>query len=266
MVITKDNTIHNVEIHNGVTYNNSILPMVIVAYYYTNSSNERIHLYNNDSSISNAVYNGTVTGDYYTFPSSGSHEVVINLKSTTFNPSIFNNIIHVRKINIGQNITNITRKTYRYENNDGYWFTQTTVEAGNPVYHSVGAAVIETATNKLVLGGSESTIDSSVTVLGRYAFARAMNSNKYSPGTSTYWSITIPNTVREIEDYCFDAVQKINRIDLYGRPTLSQYSLKMFLGTINTSTLHIKQGTSIANTYWKTVLIDDRRWLFCADL
>ena len=247
MVIAKDNTIHNVEIHNGVTYNNSILPRVIVAYYYTNSSNERIHLYNNDSSISNAVYNGTVTGDYYTFPSSGSHEVVINLKSTTFNPSIFKNITYVRTITIGKNITNITRKTYTYGNDDRYWFTQTTVEAGNPVYH-------------------RSTIDSSVTVLGRYAFAHAMNSDKYSPGTSTYWSITIPNTVREIEDYCFDDVQKINRIDLYGRPTLSEHSLKMFLGTINTSTLHIKQGTSIANTYWKTVLIDDRRWLFCADL
>lgn len=264
MVIAKDNTIHNVEIYNGVTYNNSIRPGVIVAYYYTNSPNERIQLYSNDSSISNAVYNGTVTGDYYTFPSSGSHEVVINLKSTTFNPSIFKNITYVRTITIGKNITNITRKTYG--NNDGYWFTRTTVEAGNPVYHSLGGAVIETAANKLVLGGAESTIDSSVTVLGKYAFAHAMNSNSVSPGSSTYWSLTIPNTVMEIEDFCFDDVHKFNRIDLYGRPTLSQYSLKWSLGTNNTSTLHIRQGTSIANTYWQTDLIDDRGWILCADL
>lgn len=264
MVIAKDNTIHNVEIHNGVTYNTSILPGVIVAYYYTNSSNERIQLYNNDGSVSNAVFNGAVTGAYYTFPSSGSHRVVINLKNNTFNPAIFKNITYARAINIGKNITNITRKTY--SNNDGYWFTRITVEAGNPVYHSLGAAAIETATNKLVLGGAESTIDSSVTVLGSYAFARTMDSNSVTPGSSTYWSLTIPNTVREIEDYCFDDVSKFNRINLYGRPTLSQYSLKWWLGTANTSTLHIRQGSSIADTYWKTDLIDDRGWILCADL
>lgn len=264
MVIAKDNTIHNVEIHNGVTYNNSILPGVIFAYYYTNSPNERIQLYINDGSVSNAVFNGAVTGPYYTFPSSGSHRVVINLKSNTFNPAIFKNNIYVRTISIGKNITSITRKTVG--NNEGYWFTRTTVEAGNPVYHSLGAAVIETATNKLVLGGAESTIDSSVTVLGSYAFANTMNSDTVSPGSSTYWSLTIPNTVREIEDFCFDNVHKFNRINLYGRPTLSQYSLKWSLGTNNTSTLHIRQGSSIANTYWKTELIDNRGWILCADL
>lgn len=263
MVITKDNTIHNVEIHNGVTYNTSILPGVIVAYYYTNSPNERIQLYSNDGSVVNAVFNGAVTGAYYTFPTSGSHRVVINLKNNTFNPAIFKNNIYVRTINIGKNITNILPKTGN--TNDGYWFTRATVEAGNPVYHSIGSAVIETSSNKLVLGGAESTIDSSVTTLGSYAFAYVKNSNSVSPGTSTYWSITIPDTVREIEDYCFDDCKKLHRINLYGRPVLSQYALKYLLGD-NTSELHIKVGTSIAGTLWYDDLIYDRGWILCVDL
>lgn len=263
MVIAKDNTIHNVEIYNGVTYNNSIRPGVIVAYYYTNRPKERIQLYSNDGSVVNAVFNGTVTGDYYTFVSPGSHEVVINLKSTTFNPSIFKNITYARTINIGKNITNILPKTGNI--NDGYWFTRATVEGGNPVYYSIGSAVIETSSNKLVLGGANSTIDSSVTTLGSYAFAYVRNSNSDSPGSSTYWSITIPNTVKEIEDYCFNSCTKLHRINLYGRPVLSQYSLKYFLGD-NTSELHIKVGTSIAGTLWRDDLISDRGWTLCADL
>lgn len=263
MVIAKDNTIHNVEIHNGVTYNNSILPGVIVAYYYTNSPNERIQLYRNDGSVVNAVFNGAVTGAYYTFPTSGSHRVVINLKSNTFNPAIFKNIEYARTINIGKNITNILPKTGN--TNDGYWFTRTTVEGGNSVYRSIGSAVVEKATNKLVLGGSESTIDSSVTVLGSYAFAYVKNSNSVFPGTSTYWSVSIPATVMEIEDYCFDNCKKLHRINLYGRPTLSQYALKYFLGG-NTSELHIKVGSSIAGTLWYDDLIYDRGWILCADL
>ena len=47
-----------------------------------------------------------------------------------------------------------------------------TVEEGNPIYHSAGNCLIETATKKLVLGSDNSVIpnDGSVTSIGMDAF------------------------------------------------------------------------------------------------
>lgn len=266
MVIAKDNTIHNVEVYNNTTYNNSVVPGIVKAVYYTNSTNERIQLYTSDSNIDYVVIDGVkITGAYYTFVSAGNHTVTFYLKSNTFNPAMFRNREYVRSITIGKNITEIKQKTIN-SSSDGYWFTRAFVESGNPFYDTRGYGVVETATNKLVLGGAETTIASTVTTLGSYAFAYAKNSNTSSPGTSTYMSFVIPRTVTEIENYCFNRVGKLHRIDLYGRPTLSQYSLQQSLGQSNTSELHIRVGTSIAGTLWYDDLIYDRGWILCVDL
>lgn len=265
MVIYKNNTSHNVEVYNNVTYNNSVIPAIVTAVYYT-YANDRIQLYNGDNNIDSVVINGAkVTGAYYTFTTAGSHTVKYYLKSGTFNPGMFRNIQNIRTITIGKNVSGISQKTI-INNSDGYWFTKAFVDEGNPFYHSRGGAVIETASNKLILGGAESTIDSTVTTLGSYAFGYIKWCDTSSIGTDKYKNFVIPNTVNEIENYCFDRVDKVNRLDLYGRPTLSQYALQNFFGTSNTSELHIKVGSSIADTLWYDDLIYDREWVLCADL
>ena len=70
-----------------------------------------------------------------------------------------------------------------------------TVAYGNPVYHSSGNCLIETA-SKTVIGGCKNSIiptDGSVTSIGSFAF----------DGCSGLTSITIPNTVTSISNSAF---------------------------------------------------------------
>ena len=70
-----------------------------------------------------------------------------------------------------------------------------TVESGNPVYHSAGNCLIETASKTLVAGCQTSVIpnDGSVTSIGEYAFY----------GCDSLTSIMIPNSVTSIGEYAF---------------------------------------------------------------
>ena len=70
------------------------------------------------------------------------------------------------------------------------------VESGNKVYDSRNNcnAIIETKTNTLTLGCNGTTIPTSVTVIGNYAFYRCQGMT----------SLNIPNSVTQIGNYAFD--------------------------------------------------------------
>ena len=70
-----------------------------------------------------------------------------------------------------------------------------TVVPGNPVYHSAGNCIIETATGTLIQGCNNSVIptDGSVTSIGDYAFSYC----------TSLASVTIPNSVTSIGSYAF---------------------------------------------------------------
>ena len=84
--------------------------------------------------------------------------------------------------------------------------TSITVESGNPVYHSSGNCIIETASKTLVVGCKNSTIptDGSVTSIGSNAF--------YSCNDLT--SITIPNSVTSIGGYAFYDCNSLTSINI----------------------------------------------------
>ena len=73
--------------------------------------------------------------------------------------------------------------------------TSLTVAEGNPVYHSAGNCIIETASKTLVAGCKASVIpaDGSLTSIGEYAFY----------GCSSLTSVTIPGSVTSIGEYAF---------------------------------------------------------------
>ena len=74
--------------------------------------------------------------------------------------------------------------------------TSITVASGNPVYHSEGNCIIETASKKLIAGCKSSAIpdDGSVTSIGEYAFC----------GCSGLTSIEIPDGVTSIGSFAFE--------------------------------------------------------------
>ena len=82
---------------------------------------------------------------------------------------------------------------------------QITVEPGNPVYDSRDNcnAIIETQTNRLLIGCMNSVIPSTVTTIGGHAF--------YGSGLTT---ITIPNSVASIEEQAFRFCTSLTSITL----------------------------------------------------
>lgn len=129
-----------------------------------------------------------------------------SLKSVTITGSnilygAFSNCGNITSITIGKNVTNINNCAFNGCGN----LNQILVEKGNMVYHSSGNCLIDTGMKMLILGCQNSVIpaDGSVTSIGKYAFSRYddMLYGLTSPEGVT--SITIPDSVRSIDDHAF---------------------------------------------------------------
>lgn len=102
---------------------------------------------------------------------------------------------------------------------EGYLTTSITVESGNPIYDSRSNcnAIIETATNTLVVGCKNTVIPNTVTAIGDFAFndvyysltAMTIPGSVKSIGKRAFSccydlkAITIPNSVQSIGDHAF---------------------------------------------------------------
>ena len=97
----------------------------------------------------------------------------------------------ISSITIGSGVTSIGDRAFSGCPN----LSSITVETGNPTYDSRdnSNAIIETATNALIVGCKNTTIPSSVTSIGDWAFSCSYDLT----------SITIPNSVTSIGDYAF---------------------------------------------------------------
>ena len=97
---------------------------------------------------------------------------------------------NITSITIPNSVTSIGEKVFM----DNLRLTSIIVEKDNPKYDSRDNcnAIIETSSNKLILGCKNTVIPNSVTSIGDYAFFG-----------SNLTSITIPNSVKSIGDYAF---------------------------------------------------------------
>ena len=107
------------------------------------------------------------------------------------------------------------------------------VEEGNPVYHSDGNCVIETATRTLVFGCQTSVIpdDGSVTSIGVGAFAGYMAKDVNLPASVTsigdhayencggLTSVTLPDTVTSLGNSVFANCQQLKEVTIPGSVT-----------------------------------------------
>ncbi len=107
-----------------------------------------------------------------------------------------------------------------------YNLTAITVEKGNPIYHSQGNCLIETATGVLVLGCANSIIpdDGSITEIGRTAFNRCTGLKE----------ITIPEGVTVIGAFAFDGCSNLTTVNLPSSlHTIDQFAFEGNLSLTN---------------------------------
>jgi surface protein len=104
------------------------------------------------------------------------------------------------------------------------------VELDNPVYDSrIGCnAIVEKATNKLVLGCKNTFVPTSVTTIGEYSF--------YGSGIA---AINIPDNVKEIEGYAFMSCEALSSVRLPSE--LTELSTAVFYGCTSLKTLEIPE-------------------------
>lgn len=126
--------------------------------------------------------------------------VVIPNSVTSIGEGAFMNCTSINTITIPNSVTNIEDMAFHGCSN----LTRIVVGDGNRKYDSRDNcnAIIETASNTLILACRNTTIPNSVTSIGRSAFADC-------EGLS---SVTIPNNVTNIEDYAFFACPDLTKI------------------------------------------------------
>ena len=156
------------------------------------SSLTSITIPNSVTSIRDAVF-------YYC---SSLSSITIPNSVTSIGHSAFNECSSLTSITIPNSVTSIGKWAFGYCSS----LTSMLVEEGNVTYDSRENcnAIIETATNTLVVGCKNTTIPNSVTSIGDYAFYEC----------TSLASITIPNSVTSIGDGAFRACSSLTSITI----------------------------------------------------
>lgn len=119
---------------------------------------------------------------------------------TSIADSVFYYFVNLKNVKIPSNVTSLGVENFSFCSN----IETVTVASGNPVYHSAGDCLIETASKTLILGSKNSVIpnDGSVETIASTAFAK-----RNGPTT-----LTIPGTIKTIEEYAFEDATNISTI------------------------------------------------------
>lgn len=126
-------------------------------------------------------------------------------KVKTIGENAFDGCKAIEKIFIPASVTAIGRRVFSYFDAEDVR-ESIVVDPANKVYDSRNNcnAIIETATNTLIVGCSKTVIPDSVTAIGEYAFC----------GSSKLKQITLPDGVNSLGDSAFKCCTALQRIDI----------------------------------------------------
>ncbi len=171
--------------------------------------------------------------DQAAFESTGLQSLTIPNSVTSIGFSAFRDCTGLTSITIPASVTNIDGNIFIYCSQ----LTTITVDAGNSVYDSRNScnAIIETATNKLIVGCNTTTIPNTVVSIGSHAFSMFRD----------FPTIFIPNSVTSIGENAFYCCFNITTIEVDANNTtfdsrencnaiIETSSNKLILGCINT--------------------------------
>ena len=156
------------------------------------------------SSLTSVTIGNSVTsiGRWAFSGCSGLTSVTIPNSVTSIGDYAFVNCSGLTSMTIGNSVTSIGNSAF----GGCSGLTSIKVEDDNTVYDSRNNcnALIETATNILLLGCKNTVIPNSVTSIGNYAFS----------GCSGLTSVTIPNSVTSIGDYAFSRCSGLTSVTI----------------------------------------------------
>ena len=147
---------------------------------------------------------------------------------TSLAPIAFASAVELTDISIPSSVTSIGYNAFIGCNA----LESITVEPGNPVYHSTGNCLIETASKTLMTGCKNSVIpnDGSVTSIESMAFS----------GCIGLTSITIPDSVTSIGEYVFGACISLTSITIPG--SVTSIGVGAFSGCSGLESITVEQG------------------------
>ena len=136
------------------------------------------------------------------FSQCGFRKITIPNGVTVIDESAFSSCCHLKSVHIPASVTHIGTGAFSRRNR----LKKITVAKDNPVYHSAGNCLIETASGTLVLGAEKSVIpnDGSIIIIGEEAFFERKGL-KY---------ITIPNSVTEIANNAFSYCDALSELTI----------------------------------------------------
>ena len=202
----KDAYVGNIIIPESTTYNGTTYSVTSIgdAAFLGCSGLTSVTIPNSVTSIGDAAFLGCSGLTSVTIPNSvtsigndtfrrcsGLTSVTIGNSVTSIGDSAFKDCSGLTSLTIGEKVTKIPGSAF----SGCSGLTSVTVDKNNGTYDSRDNcnAIIETSTNKLIVGCKNTTIPKSVTSIGEYAFCEC----------SGLTSMTIPNSVTSIGDGAF---------------------------------------------------------------